>query len=130
MVVSPFSSKLTPVGQVMQLLSTHTAGALLALPAAAYSGDLDTLATVAASGELTVTVSNLNAVGWKAYDLSLTLAGWKGATHGATTMLKAQGWAADSLFDVVNGTVAVSSGGVAKVVVPPFSLVRLVVAGK
>ena len=50
MVVSPFSSKLTPVGQVMQLLSAHTAGALLALPAAAYSGDLelDTLAIVAA----------------------------------------------------------------------------------
>ena len=41
MVVSPFSSKLTPVGQVMQLLSAHTAGALLALPAAAYSGDLE-----------------------------------------------------------------------------------------
>ena len=82
------------------------------------------------SGELMVTVSNLNAVGWKAYNLSLTLAEWKGATHGATTMLKAQGWAADSLFDVVNGTVAVSSSGVAKVVVPPFSVVRLVVAGK
>jgi hypothetical protein len=50
-VVSPFSSKLTPVGQVMQLLSAHTAGALLTLPAAAYSGDLDTLATVAARCE-------------------------------------------------------------------------------
>jgi len=126
-VVSPFSSKLTPVGQVMQLFSAHLNGKLVALPAAAFSGDLDTLATLGASGELTVTVSNLNAVGWKAYNLALSLTGWKGAAAGRTTTLKAQGWAADSLFDVVNGTAAVSSG-VVKLAVPPLSVVSVVLA--
>jgi hypothetical protein len=71
--VSPFSSELTPVGQVMQLFSAHTGGRLVALPAAATSGDLDTVATVDGGGRLTITVSNLNAVGWRAYELALSL---------------------------------------------------------
>ena len=129
-VVSPFSSNLTPVGQVMKLFSAHTSGTLVALPAAAFSGDLDTVATLDANGRgLTITISHLNAVGWRTYNLDLTLENWHGSVTGATTTLKAQGWAADSLFDVVNGTVALSDDGVMKLVVPPFSVVKITLDG-
>jgi hypothetical protein len=110
----------------MKLFSAHTSGTLVTLPSAAFSGDLDTVATLDANGGgLTITISHLNAVGWRTYNLDLTLKNWHGSEAGATTTLKAQGWAADSLFDVVNGAVALSDGGVMKLVVPPFSVVKI-----
>ena len=123
--VYPFNSSLTPVGQVMQLFSHHTGGELLAVPLAAASGDLDTTATVSLDGKtLIVTVANLNAVGWKGYDVAVTLAGWAGTTPGTVAVLEAQGYGERDMFKLVTGSAPVGPGGVAKLHVPAFSVIQ------
>ena len=130
--VHPFNSLLTPVGLVMQLFSHHTAGILLQDPAnmSAADGDLDVTATIATNGSsLVVTVANLNAVGWMAYDLALELHGWQGTKAGTLETLEAEGYSELSMFKRWSGGSAAlvkTAGGVPSVMlhVPPFSVVQ------
>ena len=66
------------------------------------------------------------------------MAAGEGGAEGVLTTLRAEGWHADSLFEVNSTVVATGEGGggggrVAKFEVPPLSVVRLVLpapAGK
>ena len=83
------------------------------------------MATLSSDSKLlVVTVSNLNAVGWVTYELALTLRGWHGKTTAETTTLEAQGYDADSLFDIVNGSATLAGDGALTLRIPPFSVVQ------
>ena len=98
--------------------------ALLQVPAAAITGDLDTTATVSADGKtLVVTVANLNAVRWQAYDVAVSLSGWNGTRPGTTATLEAEGYGESDMFKAAAGSATVS-GRVAKLHVPAFSVVQ------
>ena len=111
-------------------------GALLTSPTGSFGADLDLLASVKpSSGELVVTVANLNAVGWFQYNVTLTLKGLPhmlaveaardaGATATVTT-LQSQGYGPQDMFDTVETNVSVVAGGTLKLVVPPFSVVHV-----
>ena len=123
--VQPFSAKLTPVGEVMKLFAAHVGGVQVQLPAAAFTGDLDTVATVHGNRSLVVTVSHLNAVGWVPYDLALSLPSWTGKPNATTTTLKAESFAADSLFSILTSAVTLSAKRVLHLQIPPFSVVQV-----
>ena len=107
----------------MQLFSRHTDGILLQLPNAT-GGDLDTTATISSDGEtLVVTVANLNAVGWFAYEVALQLNGWKGTKAGTTVTLEAEGYGETDMFNRSAGSAAVA-GGATQLRIPPFSVVQ------
>jgi alpha-L-arabinofuranosidase len=123
--VLPFGSLLTPVGLVMQLFSKHTGGGLLEVRCTgAPTDDLDNTATVSADGKtLVVTVANLNAVGWGAYDVAVQLDGWAHSLPGSVVTLEATGYGRSDMFHSLNMSAPVD-GGVATLHVPPFSVVQ------
>ena len=83
------------------------------------------MATLRSDGALVVTISNLNAVGWVTYALALTLHGVRGHTTAEITTLEAQGYGADSLFNVVNSSAALGNDGALALNIPPFSVLQV-----
>ena len=144
--VRAWSSELTPVGRVMAVYARHAGGARVALPAAASGGDLDVVATVttdhtdhtdhtdntdteeggkAEVATVTVTVANLNAVGWAPYALELALLPPPPAgTAVSVDTLEATGFDVGSTLVPSTRATVVGANGTVALSVPPLSVVQ------
>jgi len=126
--VHSFNATLTPVGEVMALYANHQGNALVASPAGSFGGDLDLIASVnPTTGELVITVANLNAVGWAPYNVALTIDGgkYRSTAGSVTTLHAADGFGPTDLFTTESSTATVDPHGLLKFTVPPFSVVHL-----
>eukprot|EP00040_Diaphanoeca_grandis_P035344 m.222056 g.222056 ORF g.222056 m.222056 type:complete len:1073 (+) comp33360_c0_seq3:76-3294(+) len=125
--VFAFNATVTPVGQVMRMFAQHQDGIRVQVPAQAYGGNLDMVATMqqtTTSRVVHVTASNLNAVGWSAIALTLTIKNVEAAMAQVQT-LRAQGFTPSDFFDAINSTVPISADGKMELVIPPFSVVHV-----
>lgn len=135
-IVGPFTSTLSPVGHAMAFYGAHSGGARLDVPDAV--GELDVVATVSASTQtITLTIAHLNASGWRAASLSVQLVpahtGASGRpvarmpTAASVVTLRASGYDQASTFTREDAKRLVVGGRVS-VVVPPFSVVQLLLS--
>lgn len=141
-------------------LCNHSGGLRVPLPSDAYGGAIDVVATVhtrtmptptptraalthatpthpavhghATTITLEVSLANLNAVGWCALAVNLTVAmatlpvGTTG--HGSQWTLQAQGFTATSLFDASSDNITMpQSGQIPPIHVPPLSVVHITI---
>jgi alpha-L-arabinofuranosidase len=121
--VGPSHASLTPVGQVMGLYAQHQGGMRVLTSQVDADNNLDVLATLHPDKKVVATVTNLNAVGWTTYNLTLQFVGWE-CDAAAVTELRAQGFTEASMFETSQRNITVS-GSKLELAVPPLSVVHL-----
>eukprot|EP00658_Telonema_sp_P-2_P002651 TRINITY_DN10993_c0_g1_i1.p1 TRINITY_DN10993_c0_g1~~TRINITY_DN10993_c0_g1_i1.p1 ORF type:complete len:516 (+),score=85.57 TRINITY_DN10993_c0_g1_i1:310-1857(+) len=130
--VGPFSSVLTPVGEVFGVYANHQGQPRLVLPSLPLSGDpsydMEVVGSVGARGDVFVTLANRNATA--AHSVTVTMAEFPASklpTVVAVRSLTASSYGIDSQFASSASTVPLVSAGAGAsmtVDVPAFSVVQ------